>query len=158
MKNIIKFENISDYRDLSENIDQIYYLGMFYEKAVEVKSHIESMPNIHILIGKSEDDNYYRGLCLESGIMYISSSLILDDSIIEEIVTNSISMAIDLFYRANKDYKLKAFTSGRVTNFKFWDIYNYFIMKIKNKIMEENLNKYSIKDLINSYCVKTYNK
>ena len=59
MKNIIKFEDVSDYRDLSEDIDQIYYLNMFYEKAVEVKSHIESMPNIHILIGKSESDNYY---------------------------------------------------------------------------------------------------
>lgn len=158
MKNIIKFENISDYRDLSEDIDQIYYLNMFYEKAVEVKSHIESMPNIHILIGKSEDDSYYRGLCLESGIIYISSSLILDDSIIEEIVTNSISMAIDLFYRSDKDYKLKAFSSGRVTNSKFWEIYNYFIMKMKNKLMKENLNKYSTKDLIKSYCVKTYNK
>lgn len=158
MKNIIKFENISDYRDLSEDIDQIYYLNMFYEKAVEVKSHIESMPSIHILIGKSEDDNYYRGLCLESGIMYISSSTILTEPIIEEIVTNSISMAIDLFYRSDKDYKLKAFTSGRVTNSKFWETYNYFIMKMKNKLMKENLNKHPIKDLINSYCVKIYNK
>lgn len=158
MKNIIKFENISDYKDLSEDIDQIYYLNMFYEKAVEVKSHIESMPSIHILIGKSEDDNYYRGLCLESGIMYISSSTILTEPIIEEIITNSIEMAIDLFYRSDKDYKLKAFTSGRVTNFRFWDIYNYFIMKMKNKLMKENLNNHSIKDLINSYCVKIYNK
>ena len=90
--------------------------------------------------------------------MYISSSLILDDSIIEEIVTNSISMAIDLFYRSDKDYKLKAFMSGRVTNSKFWEIYNYFIMKIKNKTIKENLNKYSTKDLIDSYCVKIYNK
>ena len=102
MKNIIKFEDISDYNDLSEGIDMIYYQNMFYEKAVEVKSNLESMPNLHILICKGDTDKLYRGLCLESGIIYISSSTILTEPIIEEIITNSIEMTIDLFNRGNK--------------------------------------------------------
>ena len=49
-------------------------VGIIYEKAIEARAKISGLINLHLLIGKSKDDDLYRALCLDSGFICISSS------------------------------------------------------------------------------------
>ena len=134
----INYENIENIKYIDRNTNYIYYLGITYEKAIEAKAKIDGLPNLHILIGKSDSDGLYRALCLDSGIISISKYSKLDEDAINYLFEESCVLALNQFYRAVKNDEENIF-SGHVYNKAYWDIYNYFILKTKNNILSRVL-------------------
>ncbi|WP_295156452.1 hypothetical protein [uncultured Brachyspira sp.] len=134
----ITYKDIENIKYIDKNINYIDFLGIIYEKAIEAKAKIDGLPNLHILIGKSSNDNLYRALCLDSGIICISKSSKLDEDTINYLFDESCILALNQFYRAVKNDEENIF-SGYVYNKAYWDIYNYFILKTKNNILSRVL-------------------
>lgn len=134
----INYKNIENIKYIDKNTNYIDYLGIIYEKAIEAKAKIDGLPNLHILIGKSDSDGLYRALCLDSGIICISKYSKLDEDTINYLFDESCVLALNQFYRAVKNDEENIF-SGYVYNKAYWDIYNYFILKTKNNILSRVL-------------------
>lgn len=106
--------------------------GINYEQAIEARAKINGLPNLHLLVGKSKNDGLYRALCLDSGIICISNSSKLDEDTINYLFEESCILALNQFYRYVKEDK-SLLLAGRCSNREYWDIYDEFILPIKQK-------------------------
>lgn len=111
-------------------IKELY--GINYEQAIEARAKINGLPNLHLLVGKSNDDGLYRALCLDSGIICISDSSKLDENTINYLFEESCILALNQFYRYVKEDK-SLLLAGRCSNREYWDIYDELILPVKQK-------------------------
>ena len=109
-------------------------VGIIYEKAIEARAKISGLINLHLLIGKSKDDDLYRALCLDSGIICISSSKVLNKETIDYLFENSCIMALNQFYRAVKNGEENVL-SGRYLDREYWETYDKLILEVKNNTL-----------------------
>ena len=107
--------------------------GITFEKAVEARAKIDILPNLHILIGKNSN-NKYTGLCLDSGIICISNSKVLNKETIDYLFENSCIMALNQFYRAIKNGEENVL-SGRYLDREYWETYDNLILEVKNNTL-----------------------
>ncbi|KLI19485.1 hypothetical protein [Brachyspira hyodysenteriae] len=106
--------------------------GINYEQAIEARAKINGLPNLHLLIGKSNDDGLYRAFCLDSGIICISNSSELNENTINYLFEESCILALNQFYRYVKEDK-SLLLAGRCSNREYWDIYDELILPVKQK-------------------------
>ncbi|CCY75333.1 hypothetical protein EPJ64_04210 [Brachyspira aalborgi] len=137
-------------------------VGIIYEKAIEARAKISGLINLHLLIGKSKDDDLYRALCLDSGIICISSSKVLNKETIDYLFENSCIMALNQFYRAVKNGEENVL-SGRYLDREYWETYDKLILEVKNntlnkilKVLNSSEGKTEIKDIQNLPYIKGY--
>ena len=113
-------------------------VGIIYEKAIEARAKISGLINLHLLIGKSKDDDLYRALCLDSGIICISNSKVLNKETIDYLFENSCVMALNQFYRAIKNGEENVL-SGRYLDREYWETYDNLILEVKNNTLNKIL-------------------
>ena len=150
MSKIVEYDNMRDIKHLENDVEQIELLGIKYEKAIEAKSKVFGLPNLHILIGKSNDDNLYRALCLDSGIMCISNDSSLDKDVLDFLFREACFLTLNQFYKAYKNNNSKTSNSGRLYNRKFWEIYDFFILKSKNQALNNLFKELKLEEADNS--------
>lgn len=117
--------------------------GINFIKAIEAKSKVLGLPNLHILIGKEE--NIYIGFCLDTGIniVYDKEDNIDNASeyIFEKVCNGSLSQFL-YSYLKGEEYLL----SSRVEDRKYWDIYDELFSKVRKGRLKEILDKYALDD------------
>ena len=133
--------------------------GIFYEKAIEARAKINVLPNLHILVGKSELDNYYKGLCLDTGIICISNSIKLDDDTLNYIFEVSCMMALKQFYTTSKIGEENFILAGRVSERRYWEKYDELINIVKKESISKLFKSFSsFEETVEHYTKKIKNK
>lgn len=132
--------------------------GIAYERAIEARAKINVLPNLHILVGKSEVDAYYKGLCLDTGIICISNSNKLDEDTLNYIFEVSCMMALKQFYTTSKieeDFIL----AGRVPERQYWEKYDELINIVKKESISKLFKSFSsFEETVEHYTKKIKNK
>ena len=133
--------------------------GIVYEKAIEARAKINVLPNLHILVGKSEVDNYYKGLCLDTGIICISDSSKLDDNTLNYIFEVSCMMALKQFYTTSKIEEGNFILAGRVSERQYWEKYDELINIVKMESISKLFKSFSsFEETIEHYTKRIKNK
>ncbi len=132
--------------------------GIIYEQAIEARAKMNGLPNLHLLVGKSNDDGLYRALCLDSGIICISNSSELDENTINYLFEESCILALEQFYRYVKENK-SLLLAGRCSNREYWDLYDQLILPVKQKSLISILEQVEpFEELINNNRINIHDK
>lgn len=130
-----------------------------YEKAIEARAKINVLPNLHILVGKSEVDTYYKGLCLDTGIICISNSNKLNDNTLNYIFEVSCMMALKQFYTTSKIEEEDFILAGRVTERQYWEKYDKLINIVKKESISKLFKSFSsLEETIEHYTKRIKNE
>ncbi|WP_297248543.1 hypothetical protein [uncultured Brachyspira sp.] len=131
--------------------------GINYEQAIEARAKMNGLPNLHLLVGKGTD-GLYRALCLDSGIICMSSSSKLDQETIDYLFEESCILALEQFYRYVKENK-SLLLAGRCSNREYWDLYDELILPVKQKSLISILEQVEpFEELINNKQINIDNK
>lgn len=154
----MNYNDIENIKYLENDVTQIELLGITYEKAIEAKAKVFGLPNLHILIGKSNDDGMYRALCLDSGIMCISEDSSLDKKVLDSLFREACFLTLNKFYETYKRNNRKTSNEGRIYNRKFWEVYDFFILKSKNQSLNNLFKELKVDEADNNMIKVLNNK
>lgn len=125
MSNTLKIENVK------------------YSYAIEAKSKLYGLPNLHMLVAKLPDERY-MGLCLETDYScWLDATTDNIDTILDNIFVELCVGSVNQFYFCHKKNK-DLFLSSRITAREYWDIYDELFLPLKQKKLASFFDVYQM--------------